>query len=716
MQGRESQNGSASKIEEEQFFKKHLISGPYNFQHVVHTGLGHAQNADEVRSRKPSVDEDFLQGRSHASSISSVASSASLFSDYAPETPIQEDIPPIAEEGTPRPPVRRIQRKPVSPISISRPQLRSVQSHDSVRNTPLRPPRSPMVAMAPPPRTSSRIPSMVWAEYDPLMSTSLERPHHAPGFRRPTAFHLPLSPPLPVEGAAQDGAMSFPSMPAAPPRQQDNVGWPFAPQPPPSESGSQLEDVPEEEEAVLTNKRQNRMSTASIRASRSVPNMASRSRTDSKNEFVPEIPTDSFVFTEAQKSLPIKLTLDSFDSWEDDIDYCYEHEVEANCDYNWERTSIDTEIGRKQFWESAYAGSDQMSPGASPRPLHRASESIGRLLSVTMGDLGLADSQAKPPSPFQLPQFDFAITSLSTSPPLTRDNIMKSELHLKAPRPDSFDESHGFALSPSLLLPYDYEKNMDVDSQIHIDVDTFNYDNESFASFQSRSIRSSYGSESNSLSAPDSTTSYNTSHDGLRGSGGSLSSLANSFMHSKHESAILERAAEVALAHRSMSSNGSVPDLIASARAHSASVSSVVSIASNPLNTYIELSAPVVPIAPAMRKTSIHEIAIPPSASIEEIKRLSGEPMALGLARQEAETRLLPPSPSPCAQDMMEKSMKSAMHVRKHSVPLLVGKVDAPAMPQSPRGSPVGRARAATVGGRAKSYGLFPAPTVGGAF
>ena len=30
------------------------------------------------------------------------------------------------------------------------------------------------------------------------------------------------------------------------------------------------------------------------------------------------------------------------ESWEDDIDYCYNHEAEADCDYQWERPSMDT--------------------------------------------------------------------------------------------------------------------------------------------------------------------------------------------------------------------------------------------------------------------------------------------------------------------------------------------------------------------------------------
>lgn len=33
------------------------------------------------------------------------------------------------------------------------------------------------------------------------------------------------------------------------------------------------------------------------------------------------------------------------ESWEDDIDYCYEHEAEANCNYRWDRPSLETARG-----------------------------------------------------------------------------------------------------------------------------------------------------------------------------------------------------------------------------------------------------------------------------------------------------------------------------------------------------------------------------------
>lgn len=708
---RDSQYGA---VIEEESPKKHLISGPYNFQHVVHTGLGH-QNRDEVKSRDSSLDdEQALPHRPHASSVSD--------SDYMSDATVE--FSSIAEERTPRPQSRTM-RKPVSPISVRK--LRSSQSHDSVRQAPPRPPRSPMMAVPVPlpPRTSS----MIWDEYDPLPPSSLEKPHGASAIRRPQAFHLPLSPPLPADSMAQDSDY-FTQLAPAPARQQDNVGWPFAPQPSPSESGSQasqLADVPEEEELTTAARHSKRLSTASLRASRSVPNMQARARAGSRVRAskvpLPPTPTAFLGFTEqigAQQ--PIKLNLDSFDSWEDDIDYCYEHEVEADCDYNWERTSVDTEIPRDHFLGSVYSdGGDKFNSnqGSSPRSLHSASASLSRRLSdarklsAQMDSLrGMPDPYVSPPPSqdlFQLPEFDFG--SLNMTPHLSRkrDSYRPDGLHLTAPLAEEFKESRGFTLSPSLLIPFDYAKQMDMEASNNIGHHGFRYEtrHDRFASYADRS---SYGSDSNRLSDPHSTVSIrssNTSHtdyDRLKGSGGSSTSLAGSFApSSRHESVILERAAEVAQSGRISAKNSE--EFVN--RSHAGSVSSVVSLSSNPFHSYIEQDT-----------EDQRDMDLTPNAMAIN-NRLSAErepeSISIELARQEAESRLLPPSPSPCAQSQSSmEEQRRLMHGRKGSVPLLQLKSEAQAQaPPRLKGSPkaMARARASTVGTRGRSnYGLFPAP------
>ena len=269
-----------------------------------------------------------------------------------------------------------------------------------------------------------------------------------------------------------------------------------------------------------------------------------------------------------------------------------------------------------------------------------------------------------------------------------RESYKPNSLLLAASRNEEFQESQGFTLSPSLLIPRDYA---DANQQ-------YGYEHqqsfERFASFAERS-RSSYGSESNRFSDPHSMASVRssrTSHtDGLRGSGGSSSSLVDSFhgLKAGHESVLLERSAEVAQSQRHSGNLG---------RSHSGSVSSVVSSGSmlgcNPFNAYIEREN--------NDTTSLTQNRLSDCGAGEMAQSLE-------LARQEAESRLLPPSPSPCAQSPVE-GQRNMLHERKGSVPLLnfVNNVPVQRAAQSPKAT--GRARASTVGGRAKSYGLFPAP------
>ena len=92
------------------------------------------------------------------------------------------------------------------------------------------------------------------------------------------------------------------------------------------------------------------------------------------------------------KKTGAKLNLDTSSSWEDDIDYCYDHEVEADCDYNWERRSIDVDTIRNYFHDSAIStnsSSDDVTLKNSlpPASLHSASASISSSLSAHLDGL-----------------------------------------------------------------------------------------------------------------------------------------------------------------------------------------------------------------------------------------------------------------------------------------------------------------------------------------
>ncbi|KFY01773.1 hypothetical protein O988_02548 [Pseudogymnoascus sp. VKM F-3808] len=232
-----------SAVDEEVAFKKHLISGPYDFQHVVHTGHEQAPNVD-IASRDDLLEEFSTVRRSNAPTgeLRGIRADDLHFHNFSSEA-----LDALVEKDPPHPPPqlplksparKSIIRKPPSPAPL-KPSLRSSKSQDNVRaglTPPPRPPRSPMTQQCPislPPRTSSRTASMIWDEYDPLQSTSLERPHYSAGFRRPQAFHLPRSPPLssPPLPNVQGGDHTvdyFQERATMLPRSPENEGWPFS--------------------------------------------------------------------------------------------------------------------------------------------------------------------------------------------------------------------------------------------------------------------------------------------------------------------------------------------------------------------------------------------------------------------------------------------------------------------------------------------------------
>ncbi|KFY14988.1 hypothetical protein V492_02293 [Pseudogymnoascus sp. VKM F-4246] len=472
-----------SAVDEEVAFKKHLISGPYDFQHVVHTGHEQAPNVD-IASRDDLLEEFSTVRRSNAPTgeLKGIRADDLHFHNFSSEA-----LDALVEKDPPQPPPqlplksparKSIIRKPPSPAPL-KPSLRSSKSQDSVRaglTPPPRPPRSPMTQQCPislPPRTSSRTTSMIWDEYDPLQSTSLERPHYSAGFRRPQAFHLPRSPPLsspPLPTVQGDHAVDyFQERNTMLPRSPENEGWPFSAAQSPADS--QLEDVPEEEETVAAARR-SRVSIGStdLRVSKSVPNLLTlRTRRDSDR---PQTPSSDIarapVLVMTPKKSGAKPDDDASGSWEDDIDYCYDHEVEADCDYNWERRSIDVDTIRNYFHDSAIStnsSSDNVTLKDSPPPasLHSASASISRRLSAHLDGLRYPPIHSTPVivAPAHTPDLIPPSTATTADSPASIPTPPARPTHLRSPSAaSSFKESHGFTLSPSLLIPADYAAQM----------------------------------------------------------------------------------------------------------------------------------------------------------------------------------------------------------------------------------------------------------------
>lgn len=240
----------------------------------------------------------------------------------------------------------------------------------------------------------------------------------------------------------------------------DDANWPL---PCPSSNASEytLPNVPEEDEnlVALKKSRASVASNSSLRGSQSVPMLrafSSRQHDDSGRRTSDASDTlGRFDLFAAQRALKAAL-LDGGEAlpreaWEDDIDYCYEHEAEADCDYEWGRPSF--EISRD---------------GDSATPVEDHGRSIGSCeASPAMLTPGQFDMPALSPSS----QLSLATTQEAITPTAVinakASNFSlprvesKGLLHVrKASDASSFKESHGFTLSPSLLIPMDYQQQM----------------------------------------------------------------------------------------------------------------------------------------------------------------------------------------------------------------------------------------------------------------
>ncbi|KAI3539146.1 hypothetical protein CSPX01_09045 [Colletotrichum filicis] len=473
--------------------RKLQISGPYNFQHVTHTKRDHLP--DLQRGSRAELVSEFSAIRAgqrpttgqlkgidvedlHFSNFSSEALHTQQDSAWASET--QPEMfanrpPAIARHTGPTSAPRRLVKH-----TRSQEQLRS----SPPRPAPPRPPRSPIneeivsptlpgsPVPVPPPRSSSRIMKHYTVSEDSLATIDMfpERPQTSSG------FHLPGTLDVPIEFT--EPTISEEAEPFADPRfshaitTPDDAAWPLTASSTVSYEMA-LPDVPEEEEQFVLSRQSGPSLTStrsSLRGSQSVPAL---------RQSVPQTPEDefrrpssgasdtlgSFDMLAAQNALKEALEVDGpaaishRASWEDDIDYCYEHEAEADCDYAWDRPSLD--IVREDSVETSFDND-----GIFVAPL-----SAGLKPASTLGH---SDMPALSPASQTSVNGHEAITPTITALPV-RSNFSHprketnyrgtSHLHVRtASRASSFKESHGFNLSPSLLIPTDFRQQMLADS------------------------------------------------------------------------------------------------------------------------------------------------------------------------------------------------------------------------------------------------------------
>lgn len=423
--------------------KKVQISGPYNFQHLTHTqknsvpDLNRTSRMDLVSEfagmragQKPSIGE--LKGI-QASEIQVLA----LSSESLPLQGQREDNDGVASRPQSRDQKQSTRDKelPATPGEAWFKKHSQSMSQDIAKLPPPRPKRSPseppsLLQMGPPPRVSSRV-SVRMDGHDSMVAHGLEQ----------------IRDDVRLDSSSQEQI----SVLHAAPTQQDGA-WPLTPP-----AMCSVAELPEEEEhqpAAVKSRASVMSSRSSLRGSFSVPLLRQLSQQQNKQRR-PSNTSDtlgqfsSVTITNGTNRDPCTEQDDEedyfmHDDWEDDIDYCYDHEAEADCDYAWERPSV-------EMWRDDDGGADDA----------RATfftESFGAPKSRNINMC--YTRSVSPMSPRTRPQ-GHASSNSTLTPPVTSNFSLPDRGHNRTlSRASSALGSQEFTLSPSLLIPNDYQQQM----------------------------------------------------------------------------------------------------------------------------------------------------------------------------------------------------------------------------------------------------------------
>ncbi|KAI9147948.1 hypothetical protein HJFPF1_11766 [Paramyrothecium foliicola] len=449
------------------------ISGPFNFQHVTHTNRDDFPGSQRDR-RADSVSEDALTQASDSGSAMTARhgfpGNDHHFDDFSSEhTEVPASRAPMLSRYTgPAPGPRRSMRH-----IRSQDQLRSSAAQSQRRPSlpPLEPSACPPMPPMPPPRLSSRQSLQTDEDVDPLSPTVMDRPLTSGGYRRPQlhspteSIGQPAASPraLGYEPPNFDGfSFGRPTSSSHALTTPDDSAWPLGPGP--AAFDSPLADVPEEEEHHGVTRR-SRVSLASnnssLRGSHSVPALRSLAQSQQRTS---ETSETLEALSEAQAS-PLGNQFDHdaalWDgNWEDDIDYCYEHEVEANCDYQWERASVDVSRDRLPPAVQLALAEDEL---AEAKPIHSSNNFPSMLLAAqsevpALSPVSLASTTAS--QDVSTPVFNPGTGNFSLPRGERKQHKLSTLKQIRPVSNSSFRESQGFTLSPSLLIPGDYHHQM----------------------------------------------------------------------------------------------------------------------------------------------------------------------------------------------------------------------------------------------------------------
>jgi hypothetical protein len=402
--------------------RKFQISSPYNFQHV---GQHAHDQFNEVEEPDSAFRDDDMSSEA-AMPSSSVLGSA-----------------PLGLRKTQSPPMRLIKH---------------ARSQEQLRGAPPRPPRSPLepgfaTSPIPPPRLSSRA---------SIRTEGTDRPQTSGGSRQVSSSGRAT---LGANALSRDGDMAIipEELNQHTTNAQDDSNWPL-PSAFMTASEASLPFVPEDEEQHVVSRPSRTLSiksnNSSLRGSQSVPMLRQVAHSQQTNT-MPYRPSsgasdtlghfDSFSAPRAPSVDAEEFHMLSRDRWEEDIDYCYDHEVEADCDYAWDRASMDLHRAHDEMLshDSALKVPALRVPGVQ---------------AVEMPALSPASQASTVTRPEAITPTAPAMLMNANNYSAPRADPLPQRLPLASARSDfhasDSKESHAFQLSPPLLIPGDFRQQM----------------------------------------------------------------------------------------------------------------------------------------------------------------------------------------------------------------------------------------------------------------
>ena len=330
---------------------KQSISDPYNFQHLTHTGA-HDAKALQNASQNDLVTEFSAIRASQAphSELRGIRAECLHSRRNSSELP---PTPPV--EGPTTPPSVSPSKTRDQWSEYAQRKSRGLRYSQSVDTFALISPgsfSSPTPPISPPPRHSSK--GQCRSPYDSL--TTADSPTRPPFLKS----HLLSNPSGPIDSPT----LSDPSAVGHAITTPDDTAFTLTPcQRTSSTTG--LADVPEEDEGYHwmrhpVHKHNPSTASSAIRHTKSFPSTSSSSESrrasayshssSSTERNAASDPTLPFGAHETEdipswrRSQQVSTGLSFMEnSWEQDIDYCYEHAAEADCAFDWDRVSLDVD-------------------------------------------------------------------------------------------------------------------------------------------------------------------------------------------------------------------------------------------------------------------------------------------------------------------------------------------------------------------------------------